>query len=289
LPLCLFAAIWLAVSGFLVKIKKDMPPYPNLISDSLLISETIQLLESFGGRATAVTVVDYVMKIERPAPDLARLLISDLIDIDPRIQLIEDTVELIRSNFERRKLAETDYVVFDLETTGAKTPPCRITEIGAYRIRNGAIAEEFHTLVNPETPIPPFITQLTGISDRMVAHAPKFSEIASDFLDFIGDSVLVAHNASFDIRFLNHEIGKLYENYRVANAHLCTVQLSRKLLPHIANHRLHTVAEYYSIFIKNRHRASDDAFATAKIFVNFLDEMQVRGVRDVATAKKLKI
>ena len=266
-----------------------MAPYPNLISDSLLISETIQLLESNGGRATAVKVVDYVMKISAPAPDLARLLISDLIDIDPRIQLIEDTVELIKNNFERRKLAETDYVVFDLETTGAKTPPCRITEIGAYRIKNGAIAGEFHTLVNPETPIPPFMTQLTGISNQMVRNAPKFSEIASDFLDFIGDSVLVAHNASFDIRFLNHEIGRVYENYRVANAHLCTVQLSRKLLPHIANHRLHTVAEYYSIFIKNRHRASDDAFATAKIFVNFLDEMQVRGVRDVATAKKLKI
>lgn len=264
-----------------------MPPYPNLISDSLLISETIQLLELHGGRAPAVKVVDYIMKIERPAPDLARLLISDLIDIDPRIQLIEDTVELIRHNSERRKLAETDFVVFDLETTGAKTPPCRITEIGAYRIKNGQIAEEFHTLVNPETPIPPFISQLTGISDRMVAHAPKFADIACDFLDFIGDSVLVAHNAHFDVRFLNHEIGRMFADYRVANPHLCTVQLARKLLPHIANHRLHTVAEYYSIYIQNRHRASDDAFATAKIFVNFLDEMQVRGVHDLATAKKL--
>jgi DNA polymerase-3 subunit alpha (Gram-positive type) len=245
------------------------------------------MLELHGGRASAVKVVDYVMKIERPAPDLARLLISDLIEIDPRIQLNEDTVELIRHNFERRKLAEIDFVVFDLETTGAKTPPCRITEIGAYRVRAGAIADEFHTLVNPETPIPPFITQLTGISDRMVKDAPKFAEIACEFLDFIGDSVLVAHNAHFDVRFLNHEIGRIYANYRVANPHLCTVQLARKLLPHIANHRLHTVAEYYSIFIKNRHRASDDAFATAKIFVNFLDEMHSRGVSDLATAKKL--
>jgi DNA polymerase III subunit alpha, Gram-positive type len=265
-----------------------MPPYPNLISDSLLISETIQLLELCGGRASAVKVVDYVMKIEEPAPDLARVLISDLIEIDPRLQLIEDTVELIKSNAERRKLAETEFVVFDLETTGAKTPPCRITEIGAYRVRNGAIADEFHTLVNPETPIPPFITGLTGISDRMVRHAPKFAEIACDFLDFIGDSVLVAHNAHFDVRFLNHEISRIYADYRVANPHLCTVQLARKILPHIANHRLQTVAEYYSIFIKNRHRAADDAFATARIFVNFLDEMQVRGIRDLATAKKFK-
>jgi DNA polymerase III subunit alpha, Gram-positive type len=265
-----------------------MPPYPNLISDSLLISETIQLLESFGGRAPAVEVVDYVMKIEQPEPGLAKLLVSDLMEIDPRIQLIEDTVELIEINFERRKLSETDFVVFDLETTGAKTPPCRVTEIGAYRVRNGKITEEFQTLVNPETSIPPFITQLTGISNQMVKNAPRFAEIAADFLDFIGDSVLVAHNAHFDIRFLNHEIGRIYPDYRVANPHLCTVQLSRKILPHILNHRLHTVAEYYSIVIRNRHRAGDDAFATAKIFVNFLIEMQLRGVRDLAMAKRLK-
>ena len=266
-----------------------MPPYPNLISDSLLISETIQLLELYGGRVSAVKVVDYVMKIEQSTPDMARLLVSDLIEIDPRLQLIEDTVELIKHNVERRKLAESEFVVFDLETTGAKTPPCRITEIGAYRIKNGAIVGEFHTLVNPEMQIPPFITQLTGISNQMVRHEPKFAEIAEDFLEFIGDSVLVAHNAHFDMRFLNHEIGRIYADYRVANPHLCTVQLSRKLLPHIENHRLHTVAEYYSIFIKNRHRASDDALATAKIFVNFLVEMQMRGVHDLAMAKKLKV
>lgn len=263
-----------------------MPPYPNLISDSLLISETIQLLELSGGRASAVDVVDYVMKISTPPLPLARLLVSDLVEIDSRIRLIEDTVELRAEDFDSRNLAETDFVVFDLETTGAKTPPCRITEIGAYRIKNGKIEEKFETLVNPETLIPPFIIQLTGISDRMVRNAPKFREIAADFLDFIGDSVLVAHNAPFDIRFLNHEIGRIYENYRVANPNLCTVQLSRKLLPDIQNHRLHTVAEHYCIFIENRHRASDDALATAKIFVNFLDEFHIRGISDLAAARR---
>jgi DNA polymerase III epsilon subunit family exonuclease len=262
-----------------------MPPYPNLISDSLLISETIQLLELSGGRASAVDVVDYVMKISRPAPRLAKLLVSDLVEIDSRLQLNEDTVELRENDFDSRNLAETDFVVFDLETTGAKTPPCRITEIGAYRITNGKIVENFQTLVNPETPIPQFIMQLTGITDRMVKDAPKFREVAADFLDFIGDSVLVAHNAPFDMRFLNHEVGKIYENYRVANPNLCTVRLSRKLLPQIENHRLHTVAEHYCIFIENRHRASDDALATAKIFVNFLDELQLLGISDLAAAK----
>ncbi len=112
--------------------------------------------------------------------------------------------------------------------------------------------------------------------------------MAHDFLDFIGDAVLVAHNASFDLRFLNHEIGRMYSAYRVANAHLCTVQLSRKLLPDVENHRLKTLAEYFSVALVNHHRAADDARATAHIFVNFLDELDARGIRDLAAAKRFK-
>jgi DNA polymerase III epsilon subunit family exonuclease len=274
---------------FALKSKKKMPPYPNLISESLLISETIQLLQSAGGRVSAVRVVDDIMKIRQPAPDLAKMLVSDLIEIDPRLQLIEDTVELVEEDTGRRKLSECEYVVFDLETTGAKTPPCRVTEIGAYRVCGGAITEEFHTLVNPETPIPIFISQLTGISDAMVRTAPKFRQIASELLDFIGNSVLVAHNAHFDMRFLNHEIGRIYTDYRVANPFLCTVQLSRRLLPHIENHRLNTVAQYYSVSLVNHHRAADDARATAQIFINLLEDLKTRGVDDLAAAKKIKI
>ncbi|MEJ7862784.1 MAG: exonuclease domain-containing protein [Pyrinomonadaceae bacterium] len=266
-----------------------MTPYPNLISDSLLINETIQLLRSFGGRASVVKVVDYVMKIQKAEPSLARLLVSDLVDADPRLLLNNDTVELIKCSSERRNFAETDFVVFDLETTGAKTPPCRITEIGAYRVSGGKIVAEFQTLVNPETSIPQFISELTGITDRMVRGAPKFCEVAADFLDFIGDSVLVAHNAHFDMRFLNHEIGKIFEDYRVGNPHLCTVQLSRKLLPNIENHRLNTVADHYSIALINHHRASDDAHATAHIFVNLLEALHNIGVKDLEAAKKFKV
>lgn len=266
-----------------------MQSYPNLISDSLLINETIQLLQSSGGRASVLEVVDSVMRISKPEINLAKLLVSDLVDNDPRLQLNDEIVELVSLSCDSQELFETDFVVFDLETTGAKCPPCRITEIGAYRISRGEIVAEFQTLVNPESIIPPFITQLTGISNQMVRTAPKFAEIASDFLSFIGDAVLVAHNAHFDMRFLNHEIGRIYEGYRVANSHLCTVQLSRKLLPNIENHRLHTVAEHYSIYIENRHRAADDAHATAKVFVNLMHHLNELGVKDVATARTVKI
>lgn len=264
-----------------------MPPFPNLISESLLINATIEFLASTGGSASAVKVVDYVMKIRKPEPRLARLLVADLIDRDPRLALNDDRVEFVGSDHASVDLEKTGFVVFDLETTGAKAPPCRVTEIGAFRVKKGIVCDEFHTLVNPETPIPPFITMLTGISDEMVADAPKFSEVTDDLLRFIGDAVLVAHNASFDLGFLNHEVGRVYEDYRVGNPSLCTVQLSRKLLPHIENHKLKTVANYFSIDLINHHRAKDDARATANIFVNLLGDLKTLGIRDLAAAKKL--
>jgi DNA polymerase III epsilon subunit family exonuclease len=261
-----------------------MHPSRNLISDSLLINLTIDFLHSVGGSASAVSVVDYIMNISKPEPNLARLLVSDLVGRDPRLMLTEDTVAFVGDDHDAIDLSQTGYVVFDLETTGAKTPPCRITEIGAYHVRNGEIVGEFHTLVNPETPIPFFISMLTGITDEMVRNAPKFREVVDAFLTFIGDSVLVAHNAGFDMRFLNHEVGTIYEDYRLANPSICTVQLSRKLLPDIDNHRLKTVAEYFSVELINHHRANADALATAKIFIKLLDDLRERGVGDLGSA-----
>lgn len=264
-----------------------MVPHPNLISESLLINETVALLRSFGGKASAVSIVDFVMKIQRPLPGFARILMADLIERDPRLRLNGDMVELVDDGHNERALAETEFVVFDLETTGAKAPPCRITEIGAYRVRNGEVSEKFETLVNPEMPIPDFITRLTGITDEMVAPAPKFADIAADFLNFIGDSILVAHNSGFDMRFLNSEIARVYPDYRVANPCLCTVQLSRKLVPETINHKLKTMAEHYSIDLTNHHRASADAFATAHVFVNLLAKLHDGGVTDLGSLRKM--
>ena len=149
------------------------------------------------------------------------------------------------------------------------------------------MTDEFHTLVDPETPIPPFIAGLTGITNEMVRGAPKFADIAHELLCFIGDSVLVAHNSGFDMRFLNVEIGRVFAGYRIANPCLCTVQLSRKLLPDIVNHKLKTVAEHYSIDLTNHHRANADAYATAHIFVNLLAKLSDSGVNDLATVRRI--
>src|SRR5688572_13311230 len=177
-----------------------MLPHPNLISDSFLVNTTIDLLVSVGGSSPAIDVVEHVMSIRNAGESLACLLISDVVERDPRLSIDGNIVSLVEADHESINLSETGFVVFDFETTGAKTPPCRVTEVGAYRVMNGEIVGDFHSLINPEMPIPLFITMLTGISDEMVRTAPKFEEVAADFLEFIGDSVLVAHNAGFDLR-----------------------------------------------------------------------------------------
>ena len=264
-----------------------MLQHPNLVSDSRLINDAIGLLRSFGGRVSCVSVVDFVMKIRRPDPVLARQLVADLIERDPRLNLIDDTVELTRDGYDDLEVANTDFVVFDLETTGSNLPQGRVIEVGAYKVRDGRVVDEFITLVNGQAPIPPFIISLTRITNEMIADAPLFSEIADELLDFIGDSVLVAHNSGFDMGFLNHEIARIYPDYRLANPCLCTVKLSRKLLPHIVNHKLKTVAEFYEVDLRDHHRAGPDARATAHVFINLLTKLREDGVTDLASVRQI--
>jgi DNA polymerase III epsilon subunit family exonuclease len=263
------------------------PPYPNLVSDSTLVQDTIDLLNDSGGRAAASQIVDAVFKLSHIDDDLAGLLVADLIRNDRRFKIIDNnTIELQEDDWDHRLLKELDFVVVDVEATGAKTPPNRLIELGAYRIRGGKIVDKFLQLVNPEIPIPRFVCTLTGISNEMVKRAPLFAEVAPRWLDFVSDSVLIAHNAPFDTSFLNHEISRVYPGHRMVNPHLCTVRLSRRVLPDIANHRLDTLADHFSIPIVSRHRAGSDAQATAEIFLHLMTRMEdEHGVRDLASAR----
>jgi DNA polymerase III epsilon subunit family exonuclease len=267
-----------------------MPPYPNLVSDSTLVQDTIDLLVDSGGRAAASVIVDAVFKISHIDDDLAGLLVADLVKNDRRFKIIENnTIELQEDSWQSRLLKELDFVVVDVEATGAKTPPNRLIELGAYRIRAGRIVDKFLSLVNPEIPIPRFVMALTGISNEMVRAAPVFAEVAPRWLDFVNDSVLVAHNAPFDTSFLNHEISRVYPGHRMVNPHLCTVKLSRRVLPELNNHRLDTIADHFSIPIISRHRAGSDALATAEIFLLLLLKLEEEhGIKDLATARNFQ-
>jgi DNA polymerase III epsilon subunit family exonuclease len=267
-----------------------MQSFRNLVPDSALVEETIKLLRLSGGRAPATEVCACVLELPDLEPDLAATLVFELIGDDWRLRITEDSreVEVLCEDDECRALSDTDFVVFDIETTGPKMPPSRIMEIGAARVQSGRIVAEFQTLVNPQMPIPPFIAGLTGIRDEMVAGAPTFDEVAADWLDFADTSVLVAHNAVFDVRFINHEVTHAFPGLRMMNSHICTVSLARRLLPELKSFRLGALAEHFSVPHRTRHRAGDDARATASVFIRLLEHLDGHGVRDLDGARRFK-
>jgi DNA polymerase III epsilon subunit family exonuclease len=269
-----------------VQCELSMAPFANLVSDSKLIQETIDLLVSSGGRAAATDIVDVVFRLSHVDEHLAGQLVADLVKGDRRFRIVDGrTIELQPDDIDTRLLNELDFVVVDVEATGAKTPPNRIIELGAYRIHRGHIVDRFLTLVNPEIPIPRFVMALTGISNEMVRNAPVFADVAPRWLDFVSEAVLIAHNAPFDTSFLNHEISRVYPGHRMVNSHLCTVKLSRQAMPGLDNYRLDTIASHFSIPIASRHRAGCDALATAHIFLLLLARLEERGVKDLAAAR----
>ncbi len=177
------------------------------------------------------------------------------------------------------------FICFDIETTGLSANRDKITEIGAVKIENGEIIDTFSTFANPEMPIPKKITDLTGITDAMVKDAPSQSEAVSAFLDFAGDNVLVAHNASFDISFIRKACEDMGREYNYTS--IDTVAISRAILKDIKNCKLDTVANYLRLGDFNHHRASDDAEILARIFIELVrrlkDDYFITNVNEINT------
>ena len=156
------------------------------------------------------------------------------------------------------------YSILDVETTGGKFNEEGITEIAIYRFDGEKIVDQFISLINPEIPIQPFVQQLTGINDKMLINAPKFYQIAKRILEITENSILVAHNSSFDYRMLKIEFERL--GYKFYISQLCTVKLSKKIIPDLKSYKLGNLVKNLGIPISNRHRASGDALATVELF-----------------------
>ena len=156
------------------------------------------------------------------------------------------------------------YCIIDVETTGGKSHEHRITEIAMVKHDGQQVLDTFSSLVNPERLIPAFITRLTGITNEMVAEAPKFYEIAKQVVEFTQGCVFVAHNAQFDYSFVRKEFAEL--GYAYTRKTLCTVRLARRLVPGLKRYRLSTLCAHFQIELKGHHRALNDALATAELF-----------------------
>lgn len=171
------------------------------------------------------------------------------------------------------------YSIIDIETTGGNKNTGRITEIAAFNHDGHKVVDSFSTLVNPEMPIPPFIVNLTGITDEMVADAPKFEDIADELERFTSDSTFVAHNVNFDFGFIREEFRRIGRDFK--RKRLCTVQLSRETFPDLASYSLGKITDQLGIELNGHHRAEADAKATIKLFEKIIAKKQHTGLFEV--------
>src|SRR5690554_6800345 len=165
-------------------------------------------------------------------------------------------------------MTERLFAITDIETTGGGINGNRVTEICIVLYKNGSVEDRFTTLVNPQCPIPRYITTLTGIDNDTVAHAPTFRDIAKTIDYFTKDAIFVAHNVSFDYNVLRTEFRNLGMDF--TRKKLCTVRLSRKLIPGLASYSLGRLCKTINIPLENRHRAEGDTDATVILFSRLL-------------------
>lgn len=187
--------------------------------------------------------------------------------------LVEDNLPVIQKANDK-DLSQT-FVIFDLETTGFSNKNDKITEIGAVKVENFKVVDRFSQLINPEKDISYKVQELTGITNDLIKDKPTIEEVLPKFVEFIGDSVLVAHNADFDMGFMQQKCRE--QNIGFKNTSVDTLTLARTLLPHMKRFRLNLIAKELGIPLLNHHRAVDDAEATAHIFIKFLEMIRKKG------------
>lgn len=156
------------------------------------------------------------------------------------------------------------YSIIDIEATGGNSKIGRITEVAIFIFDGKEVVKEYSTLINPERKIPSYVQRLTGISNSMAAEAPVFKEVAQEIYDVLNDTIFVAHNVKADYSFIKAEMKKAGIDY--SSERICTLELSKELIPEAGSHGLGKICKYLNIEVPNRHRASGDALATVQLF-----------------------
>jgi DNA polymerase-3 subunit epsilon len=179
-------------------------------------------------------------------------------------------------------LSDLSYAVVDVEATGGRPErgrygPDRVIEVAVVTVKGGAVQDVYETLINPQRPIPRFVSRLTGIWAETLSEAPRFADVAQEVARRLDGHVFVAHNVKFDWRFLSAELARAGAG-RLRAPRLCTVRLARRLLPHLRRRSLDHVAHHYDVEITARHRAGGDAVATARCLIRMLRDADRQGI-----------
>jgi DNA polymerase-3 subunit epsilon len=255
----------------------------QLTIDSL--DRLVGLVEERGGRVLANEAARQLFAAGQLPQGAARTLLGPLVDGDARLVWRGSFVSLVEND--DPPLEHASFVVFDLETTGLQSASARICEIGAVRVRGFEVGETFETLVSPGVPLPAPIGRLTGLSDSQLRRAPRIAAALRRFSTFAGDAVLVAHNARFDVGFVNAELERL-TGKRLSATVVDTVHLARNLLRgRVERTGLASLAFFFGTSVEPCHRALPDAQATAEVFVRLLGLAQERGATTVSELEEL--
>ena len=245
--------------------------------ETLLTRRAVDYLAA--GPADARTLIAHVCQLPSMPPAVAEHMAIALLaghrrfvrEPDGRWGLLRD-VEYPTHD----ALSGLSYAVVDVEATGGRTNGDRITEIAVVEVKEGRATTVFETLINPERAIPPWVSRLTNISWEMVKDAPVFAEVCDQLLGVLDGRIFVAHNANFDWRFLSREVERT-TGRTLAGRRLCTVKMTKKLLPTLRRRSLDWVAMHYGVQITRRHRAGGDAFATAQVFLRLMEDARREG------------
>lgn len=244
-----------------------MSEMDGVCSAKELVAQAIQ----WGHKAIAITDHGVVQNFPE-AMDAAKDKIKVLYGLEAYV--VDDTKQAVLSS--KGQSFEDGYVVFDIETTGFNKAQDKILEIGAYRVRGGAIQDAFHRMIDPHMPIPSAITALTGITQEDVEGEGELEEVLREFLSFVGEDVLVAHNASFDTGFIRaklEELGIARPDWTIVD----TLELSRGLFS-LRRYGLDALVKHLEIELSHHHRADEDALATAKIFLECISRLKNDGL-----------
>ncbi len=240
-------------------------------------SDLIKRAMKWGMKSIAITDHGVVQAF----PDAHKLLGRDNPDMKViygvEAYLVPNRVPTV--SFSKGQDIDTTYCVFDLETTGLSYRTEKITEIGVMKIKNGEVIDTFSCFVNPEKHIPEKVTEVTNITDDMVKTAETIDIVLPKLLEFFGDSVLVAHNADFDIGFLKHNAKVL--GYELNNTYLDTLKLAKMLFPNYKKYKLGIIAENLGIKVEVAHRALDDVDTTVKVFNIMIDMLKEKGAKTI--------
>jgi DNA polymerase III epsilon subunit family exonuclease len=247
----------------------------------------VELVEERRGPVYAEEAARRLFALRHAPVGLARSLLEEVVGEDSRLAWRGDAVGLADPPGADLLLEAASYVVVDLETTGLRPGSARICEIGAVRVRELELAEEFQLLVDPGVPIGPAISALTGLEDSELRGQPHPGIAVRRFLEFAGDAVLVAHNARFDLGFLDRETERL-AGARLAGPVVDTVGLARRLLAgRTPRAGLASLAQFFGTEARPCHRALPDALATAEILIRLIGLAQERGARTIADLGEL--